>query len=156
MDPAMQQDSLKYLSSVHRKQFQERRSVVEFRCFFTTLTFYVLSFLAIYKGDINISSGALRYINGAFLVVAFFSTVFIAYVHMAGNKDKELAERAEDGLRDIIGGKSCRDQEVRFDQYFVSWSTICKKGKWGYIWQTVTIWSFAVIAMRLIYSKIVI
>jgi hypothetical protein len=153
MEPKMLHETLKYLSTGHRKQFQERRSVVEFRCFFTTLAFYSLTFLAIYKGEVHISGTPFKIFSASYLAVGLFSIIFMAYVHMAGNKDKELAERAEDGLRDIIGGRSCRDQDVKFNQYFVSWSTIHKKGKWGFFWQTITILCFAVISMLLVGLK---
>ncbi|NQU10982.1 hypothetical protein HQ590_09345, partial [bacterium] len=148
-----QLDALKHLSDVHRAQFRERRSIVEWRCFFTTLTFFVLTLFAVYKGDVELAPAASAILALAFLLVAGISIGFLAHVNMAGNKDKELAERAEDGIRDILNGEPCRQQNIEFIRYFVSWRTVRRDGSWGYVWQALAILSLAIVAIILAAAK---
>lgn len=71
---------------------------IEWRCVFTSISFFVLSVGAIYRGDITLDDLAKNILSISFLILSSIATIFLAYLHMAGNKDKELAEQAEDAI----------------------------------------------------------
>ena len=157
MNEADRIDGLKALSQTHREQSRERRKT-EWRCVFTTISFFVLSGVAVLKNQIHLN-GPLKFaFSVVFAALAIITAIFLAYLHMAGNKDKELAERAEDMLRSILDPSQYQKTLplLGFEKYWVSWQTFrrAKGGRWGYIWQTITICFFAVGSGIIIWIKV--
>jgi len=164
---------LKFISQIHRSQFTERTKY-EWKIVSTTLTFYVLSVVAVYSGRItlsNIESGghasiALRLIiPGMFLFLAAVIAAYLGYVHMGNNKNKTFAENAEHSIRDLLEDKMPQTLDVFLleeSKHWVSWDKFWKKtsdgkhnrGMSGWIGQAVTIFIFAFTTILLIYCKI--
>ena len=156
MNEADRIDGLKAISKTHRDQFRERR-LIEWKCVFTTISFFVLFVAAVLKGDISLDWPLKLVFSLGSAVLVIISGMYLAYLHMAGNKDKELAEKAEDALRLIL--EQPEQQQVPpllgFEKYWVSWNTFsrAKGGRWGYIWQTLTVFFFAAVSILIIWFK---
>jgi len=157
MEKDKQVEALKYLSQAHRAQFRER-SRIEWRCVFTAISFFVLSVVAICKGDINFGKHPetiLLILLASFIILAIIVIIYLAHINIAHNKDKELAERAEDAIRSIVQGEDDLPQNLlKFEKYWVSRVTLCSgKGKWGWLWESITISLFAIVSISLIFFK---
>ncbi len=153
MDKDKQVEALKHLSQIHREQFQGRKRI-EWRCFFTTISFFVFSAVAIYQGRINLDKCQLFILFIVFICLAIITSKYLAHIHIANNKDKELAENAEDTIRCIVREEEdCLSNDLlRFKKYWTSWGTFCShEGKWGWYWQVITICLFAVSSIFLIF-----
>ena len=147
-------DILKHLSQTHRKQFHERRTLVEWRSFFTVLTFYTLLTLAVLKNEITFPNNwpwLLPLLCGS---LAIITVLFLTRVHMAGNKDKRYAERAEDALRELAETDSFKSLDLHtLDKYWVEWKQVRSYGIWGLLWQSTTVVVFSVAATFVIILK---
>lgn len=141
-------DCLKFIAQIHRSQFDERRRI-EWRIVFTTLTFYVLIVAAKYGGDYTLPSGSgykcmVRILLTGLLLIA---AVFLGYVHLANNKNKSLAENAEDAMIDSLQNSFVPTGlgGLKKDKYPVSWRCflIDLKGAWAWFWGVLTIALFA-------------
>jgi len=90
------------------------------------------------------------------LTIAVIASVFLAYMHIAGNKDKELAERAEDNLRSMVEDENYTPKNLLgFKKYWASWKTfrLAKGGRWAYIWQVITICLFALVSVLILLKE---
>lgn len=97
-------DGLKHISQIQRAQLDERRKY-EWKIFLASVSFYVLSVAAIYKGEIKLQGNyiSILLIYFVFLAQAIVTNLFLAHVHIANNKNKSLAEDAEKEIADLIG-----------------------------------------------------
>ena len=150
-------DLLKHLSLTHRDHYRSRRAT-EWQCFFTTLGFYVLSIAAIYNGKDKVTlSIAAAVTLEIFVAVLGVSTIsFLVTLNMASNRDKELAERAEDAMRSTIDPSTALPNSLLgFEKYCSSWRHIgtCRRGLWGSAWQAVAVALFAATTIILIHVR---
>ncbi len=96
-------ESLKYLSQIHRQQFDERRKY-EWKIIFTVLTFYVLCVSAVYVQKITIKSYEWL-IWLFFIILAGAVSEFLRCLHKANDKNKKIAQSAEDTISKLIGNE---------------------------------------------------
>lgn len=89
----------KFISQVHRSQVDERRKY-EWKIVFTSLTFYVLCVAAKYKDGVIFPNGSKfkLIVWLIFLLLAFFVSLFLFYLHTANNTNKKIAEKAENAI----------------------------------------------------------
>lgn len=147
---------LRYLSEVHRDQFNERRKY-EWKAFLTLLIFYVLCVATKYAGETNLPDGQLfsTSVWVVFIGIAILTVLFLAKVNMVNNMNKGLAENAEDFIRDMLTGNS-PELKVLFPtkaQKWISWTgtfTIHRKAIWSWSWQSVIVIIFAVTGAMLL------
>lgn len=92
-------EEYKFISQVHRSQFDERRKY-ELKIVFTSLTFYVLCVAAKYKeGGLFPNDFKFKLIIWViFPLLAFFVSIFLFYLHSANKKNKMFAEKAENAI----------------------------------------------------------
>ena len=170
--PREKLECLKFISQIHRSQFTERTRY-EWKIVFTTLTFYVLSIVAVYSGQItlpSVESGILAFIVlrsivlGMFLGLATVIAIYLGYIHMGNNKNKTFAENAEHTIGNLLEDKMPQTLDMFLleeSKHWVSWDKFWEKnpdgkrrrGRWGWIGQVVTIFIFASTAILLIYCK---
>lgn len=157
MTPAERIDILKFLAQIHRSQFDERRRY-EWQALITTLTFYVLLPSAKYTAKVSTPDTTEFKILVAvfFLLLAVTSIMFLAYVHMANNKNKSIAENAERLLakRDVLR----QDQETvvfDFSRHWTTWDTFRRAGSagnWAWWWQGLILLLFALASWYMVTS----
>lgn len=170
--PKEKLECLKFISQIHRSQFTQRTKY-EWKIVLTTLTFYVLSVVAVYSNRITLSSiefGGLASIDvrliiaKMFLFLAAVIAAYLGYVHMGNNKNKTFAENAEHAIRDLLEDKMPQTLDIFLleeSTHWVSWDKFSeknpdgkgKRGRWGWIGQVVTIFVFASTTILLIYCK---
>ncbi len=97
-------DGLKHISKIHRSQLDERRKY-EWKIFLASISLYVLSVAAVYKGDVQLPNNCkfITIICIAFSIQAITTILFLAYVYGANKKNKTIAENSEMALADLIG-----------------------------------------------------
>ena len=147
-------ECLKFISQVHRSQFNERRKY-EWKIVLTTLSFYVFCVAAVYGGNFTLPNSWI--FKGAvwiiFIPLAAIASGFLRLLHRANNLNKIFAERAENAIADILGNKtlfSCPDN------YRVFQSSLFKKdigGMWAWCWQTAMLFFFAIVSVILLTLK---
>lgn len=146
-------DGLKHISQIQRAQLDERRKC-EWKIFLASISFYVLSVAAVYKGQINLQDNyiSLFIIYFVFLAQAIVTILFLAHVHIANNKNKGLAEDAEKEIAELIG----YDIKAGSNNYWDS----CKKflnrkatGRGVFFCQVVMIFIFAITSAIVITLK---
>ena len=152
-------ECLKFISQVHRSQFNERRRY-EWKIVFTSLSFYALCVAAVFGGKVTLpTSWQFKLVIWImFLVLAVVIATFLASLHTANNMNKSFAENAENAIADILEGKdpttlpllsppkNCR----------VSWGSLFKseiRGIWAWRWQVVTLLFFAIASAMLLTLK---
>ncbi|MCK4698204.1 MAG: hypothetical protein KAT53_07875 [Dehalococcoidia bacterium] len=152
-------ECLKFISQIHRSQFDERRRY-EWKIVFTALTFYVLCVAAIYGGNITLPSGWISTVVvwGLSIGLAVSIATFLASLHTANNKNKTFAENAEKAIADLV-----EDKEPTTLSLFslkkniqVSWSNFFNRdiaGIWAWRWQVVTLLFFAIASAALLTLK---
>lgn len=161
MNPEDKLEWLRYLSQIHRSQFDERRKY-EWKAFLTLLTFYVLCAASKLSGKVPIPHSAVvtYFFFGVFVLVAYVAMLYLADLHTANNDNKEIAENAEHAIMDILGGKSpkiSRDallptedeslppekkRQIFLKDLYKFQSR--KRGVWGWRWQVIMICIFAI------------
>lgn len=139
-------DALKHISQIHRMQLDERRKY-EWKIFLASISLYVLSVAAVYKGNVTIPINCI-FISSifiAFFFQAIITILFLAYVYGANKKNKTIAENAEMALADLIGKEGA----------FIFSNQDCgKKSDWLIpFYQAIMIIIFAFIAYLLINLK---
>ncbi len=159
MDLKDKLECLKFISQVHRSQFDERRRY-EWKIVFTSLSFYALCVAAIYGGKITLTSSwqFKLVIWVMFLVLAVVIATFLASLHTANNMNKTFAQRAEGAIADILDGKERKTLSLFSppDNYRVSWGSLFKsdiRGIWAWRWQVVTLLFFAIASAMLLTLK---
>lgn len=95
-------ESFRFLAKMHRNQFDERRKY-EWKIIFTILSFYVLSALFTLQDKVNPASAWIIWLS--FSILAVISIVFLAFLHAAKFKNREIAHRAEDAILEILNEK---------------------------------------------------
>jgi hypothetical protein len=138
-------DCLKYISQIHRSQFDERRKI-EFKILFSTLSFYILSVAAIYGGKVQLPSNWM-FIFAIWVVlsgVAVITVIYLLSIHKACNMNKTFAENAEHAIDDLIQGNEPTTLPLfstKNSQYWVGKGDFCKKeaGRAAWIWETITV-----------------
>jgi len=142
-------EALKFISQVHRSQFNERRRY-EWKIVFTSLTFYVLCVAATYGGWVSIPSNW-EFKLGIwimFLALAVAVATFLSSLHTANNMNKTFAQRAEDAIADMLDGKERETLSLFSNPNIrVSWDTLLKRnigGMWAWRWQVLTLLVFAI------------
>ncbi len=130
-------DILKTVSSIHRSQFDQRRSY-EWRVIFAVLGVYAASVSAGFIGPKALpQTTTFRWLVWLlFLVLAAISSVYLYFLHKANQVNKRFAQAAEDALMDLSREKrfvQARQQIPRA----VRWD-------WSLTWQVVTLLLFAV------------
>lgn len=155
-----QLEGLRYLSQIHRNQFDER-SKYSWKAFFTLITFYVLCGASKLNGRVPIPDSI--FVTGFFFVmfgvVACVAIFFLADLHTANQDNKEIAENAEQAIMDILGGgtpKISKDafiplkdellgpekkRQIFFKDLFKFHNN--KRGVWIWRWQVIMICIFA-------------
>ena len=96
-------EMLQFLSQTHRA-LHEKRQQYEWRIIFTVLSFYVLSVAAVFnknnsQPDFELFNAAVWFL---FLCLATFSAGFLWCIHRANARKKSFAEKAEQGVRELI------------------------------------------------------
>lgn len=156
MNPEEKLKCLRYLSELHRGQFNERRKY-EWKSFITLLTFYVLCVATKYAGKSNFPDGPLfrTSVWVVFIGIAILTVLFLAKVNWVNNMNKGLAEHAEDFIREMLKGDS-PELKLLFPtkaQKWISWKgtfTIHRKSIWSWSWQSVMVIIFAVTGAMLL------
>lgn len=143
-------ECLKFISQVHRSQFDERRRH-EWKIVFTLLTFYVFIVATIYGRRDPLPSDDLKLaVWIIFPVLAVLTTIFLAKVHMANGKNKTFAEKAENAIEELLKGdepKSLALFCLKDSKNWVSWRGLFKSGKqgrWGWVGQVVMLFAFSI------------
>lgn len=126
---------LKWISQIHRGQFDERRHY-EWRIIFAVLGIYSSLILGELTSNTSISETNSYYlimfgIGGLFLITA----IYLNKINVANRKNKKFAEIAEDHLLALSG------------EDFKEALTIDEggEGTWSYWWQVAMILVFAII-----------
>jgi len=148
-------EGLKFLTQTHRSEFDERRKY-EWKIIFTLLTFYIISIATKYGGNIHLPTDNkfLSIVWSGFLALAIITSIFLGYIHMANNKNKTIAENAEEAIGMLINeipilGMSLFSFEEK--KYWTSWKKIFeqKSGRWSWVTQTITLIAFSIISAYL-------
>jgi hypothetical protein len=89
-------DNLRYVSELHRKLHQQRRSI-ELRVVLTTLTLYGLATMAALKGEYKpgVIDSIINAVWGSFLVVAFLASAYLLNIHKSNRINIRFSESAE-------------------------------------------------------------
>lgn len=155
MNPNEKAIILNGLSATYRGQFLEGRKY-EWKVFFTPISFYVLTIVAVYQKKF-ILPDIMWFKTGIcviFLLLLVFTLFYLGFVHMALNRNKEIAENCEDIIQNLINGNNVDEIDIYyFTKYWISWKTY-KKGKAGrepYLWQSCTLITFCIGCIVLIY-----
>ena len=140
---------LKFLSQTHRNEFNERRKY-EWKILFAVLTFYVLAVAAVCKEEFKVVSVLSEHpgwktIFGVvgtfvFLLLAFVTSCFLFGLHKANDSNKQIAHTVEG----IVGSLLQVDMQVP--------SPLVDK---VFVYQTITLFIFAVTASALVILKII-
>jgi len=160
MTPERKLEYLKLISQTHRSQFDGRRGY-EWKIVLTLLTFYVLSVTAKYKYPNDIQLPPCWWVWFIICLLTGITIIYLANVHMANNKNKTFAERAEGAIVEILKGE---DPERLLDllfslsdehcKYWVSWHGFFKhicKGYW--FLQSLTLSIFAIVSAYLLTNQ---
>jgi hypothetical protein len=147
MDIEKQLAAWRDLAKAHRKEFNARRSV-EWKVLFAALSVYIASAGAVFSPNYHFPSSvvALLVILFMYISIGCVTAIYLAYIHMANNKNKSVAENSEDNMVRILNGENPQCDVFRFDKHWVSWKTFQDASvgsKWGWIWQTLTLLCFA-------------
>lgn len=96
-------DALKFMSQIHRQQFDERRKY-EWKSFYTTLTFFVLIGAAKFNKDVlfPINAKIESFLIVAVIILSFISISFLVAIYRANSKNKSIAHNSEDLIRALI------------------------------------------------------
>lgn len=99
---------LKFLSNTHRTEFNERRKH-EWKTLLSLITFYILCAASVLSGKFKIPSSPLILILltwAVFLFAAVIAVHFLLDLHSANNINKEIANKSENAIVDILNGDS--------------------------------------------------
>lgn len=152
-------ECLKFISQIHRSQFDERRRY-EWKIVFTSLSFYVLCVAAVFGGEVTLpSSWPFKLaIWIMFLALAVIVATFLASLHTANNVNKGFAENAENAIAAILEGEGPTSSPLFHvpENSCVSWRCFFKsgiRGIWAWRWQVVTLLFFAIASAMLLTLK---
>ena len=143
-------ESFLFLAQIHRKQFDERRRY-EWKIIFTLLSFYVLAALFTLQDKVNPPSAWIVWL--CFLILAIISSLFLAFLHAANFKNKEIAHRAEGAILDILNETGSKVNLFKEHTLWLSCKLFDKlknSNQWSWLWQTVIIFLFALMSALVI------
>jgi hypothetical protein len=144
-------EGLKYLAASHRSQFDERRRI-EWRVIFAALSFYVGTTSAVLAKGIKVPVNKLSICG--YLLVAVLTASYLAFIHMANNMNKSIAENAEDAIAVLLGHTKKAPQDLfDFSKHWTSWCTLfsgARASRWGWFWEAATLLLFAMASVVLI------
>lgn len=164
MDKKENLDGLKSLALLHRSAFDERRRR-EWKVVFTSLSFYVLSVVAVYSGKVPLLENFIftLLIVVLYLGLSLFVIFFLAKIHMANNKNKIIAEKAERAIENVVRGENLPEERIvpvdpkkyfKDARYWVSMDRFSGgAGKWAWLWQSVILFIFAITSAILLVTK---
>ena len=149
-------ECLKFISQTYRSQSTERGKY-EWKIVFTLLTFYVLSVVAVYSGQIIlpiIPEGGFFGVMGSrlimwalFIILAVAVSFYLFYLHVCNYRDETIAGNAEEAIRDLLENKMPQTLDV------FQLGTVKNMVLWGLAAEAVTIFIFAFVAGLLIFLK---
>ena len=162
LDPVAKADLAKFISETHRAQFDERRRH-EFQTLFVTLAFYGLCAAAALSEENRLPKDVPLglYALLVFLFVAVVTSLRLAAMHHAGNKNKSFAENAEDFIcRHLSGEATAIDRCDVFtlrEKYWTAWRPVvytkkpsghrqARIGLVVWVAQTLLLFAFAAVA----------
>lgn len=146
-----------HLASSHREQFEQRRRY-EWRIIFTALSFYVATAAAFLGGDLDLQGWRFLIVGVAYLLLAIFTCIYLAFIHMAHNMNKSIAEYAEDTLMELaLGGQPQGVKKIndiiQTSRHWVSWRKLfIGAGVWSWAWQSVILLAVALAAWFLLWA----
>ena len=137
--------NLRFLSELHRKLHQQRRTI-ELRILLTTLSLYALAAFAVLKGELRQATdiSIIVAVCVCFLVVGFLASAYLKRIHNANRANLNLAEAAEKGMMKLLVLKDLddtfKDAEKKRSHPNLAW-----------IWQTAIIFSMGSGSALIIY-----
>lgn len=140
-------ENLKFISTTHRAAFEQRQRY-EWQMLIATLTFYVLTVVAVYAGTFRIpkSDCAMTTTFVISIALACILCGFLSGVHKAHFINKQAAEAAERAI-----ATACDIKEViaalpkQRDSHEYHWN-------WSFYWQCTVIILFASVSVLLIWN----
>jgi hypothetical protein len=142
---------LRFLAETHRRLFDERRRI-ESQILLASLGFYVVTVGAVYAKDLKLGEAARFFLIGAYALLALVTTVFLGHVHMANNKNKTVAEKAEGALLELARTGFAAADIFSPGRHWTSWSSFWgHQSRWSWVWQSFALALFAATASVLLY-----
>jgi len=146
--------ALQFISQTQRDAFTNRRNV-EWKIFYTALTFDVLSVGAKLKVELDLSS-YVKYIWIAYLLLSIVSSIFLLYLSRAHHINKSSAHKAEHAILKLLKDEQLVENDLQLYSNhkrcfsFKRLYTVGEAGNWAWFWQTVVLILFAVSAALLL------
>ena len=97
---------LQFISNTQRQQLIERRHF-EWKAFTSLVTFFVLSVVGVYTVPITITLILKRAIWILWTVLTAFGSMFLVYIHIAHQKNRDFAHIAEHNLDNLLRNETC-------------------------------------------------
>jgi len=150
MDEQTRLDALKFLAERHRGQFDERRKL-EYKTLFAALSFYVVTVGGILAKNLTIPQTPKLWAWLGYFMFALATSLYLANIHMANNRNKTIAENAENAMVAIIRGDKADLDLFSFTRHWVSWRTLRSgSSTWTWLWQMLILFLFAIAGATLI------
>ena len=165
---ALATDTLKYLSSTHRSEFQNRKKL-EWRVLFAVTTSFAVAAAGVWSSNTTLDQGSIGKMPTvlvwiAFIIIALLTCVLLYCLHLAHEINKAAAHKTELHLQAIYNHISnlksdpltpldmLSDRSKIF--HFENPAKSLKTGPWGLIWECAIIILTAMICAYLIGLKL--
>ena len=144
-------DFCKFISDTNRRAFQARKQH-EWKVVFSVSTLYILSAALKIKESFQFPDCCWFYI--AYGSVAFFTIIFLKFIHTANNTNKYIAHNAEHTIQNLLNGNDINKLDLfNVEKKLFPCKSLIKPGKGG-LWDWLC--KSALIAVVTLVSAIVI